>query len=127
MHRPEPQATDLEQVVVLEQEVVGGQHVGVLGSYRHLVAGVAELRDGLDVVPVAVGLDDLAHAERAAELEQLLVLVGGVDEERVAGLAAAHDEDVVVVRPDDHLVNLDLLVLVVHDVLPPLGPCSKRH
>ena len=42
------------------------------------------------------------------------MLVGGVDEQGVAAQAAAHHEDVVVQRPDDHLVNLDLLVLVVH-------------
>ena len=76
-----------------------------------LVAGVAQLRDGLDVVPVAMGLEDLAHAEVAAELEQLLVLVGGIDEHGVACLLAADDEDVVVDRPDDDLVDLDLLVL----------------
>ena len=117
--RAQTQPADLEHVVVLEQQVVGREHGGVRGSHRHLVAGVAELRDRLDVVPVAVGLDDLAHAEALAELEQLLVLVGGVDEQGVAGLPAAHDEDVVVQRSDDDLVDLDLLVLVVHDVLPP--------
>ena len=63
-----------------------------------------------------MGLHDLAHLEVPAEREQLLVLVGGVDEQSDAAQAAAHHEDVVVQRPDDHLVNLDLLVLVVHGV-----------
>ena len=67
---------------------------------------------------MAVGLDDLAHAELAAQLEQLFVLVGRVDEQGVARLAAPHDEDVVVYRADDQSVDLDLLVLVVH-LAPP--------
>ena len=37
-----------------------------------LVARIADGRHGLDVVPVAVGLDDPAHAEVAAQLEQAL-------------------------------------------------------
>ena len=71
------------------------------------IAGVADRLDGLDVVPVAVGLDDLADTEVAAQLEEAVVLVGGVDQQRVAGLAAADDVDVVVHGPDDHPVHLD--------------------
>ena len=41
-----------------------------------------------------------------ADLEQLLVLVGGVDEHGVAGAAAAQDVDVVVHRADHDLVDL---------------------
>ena len=77
------------------------------------IAGVADRLDGLDVVPVAVGLDHLADAEVAAELEQALVLVGGVDQQGVAGLAATDDVDVVVHRADHHAVDLDGGVLVV--------------
>ena len=40
--------------------------------------------DGLDVVPVAVGRQDPADAGRPADLEQQLVLVGGVEQHRVA-------------------------------------------
>ena len=43
-----------------------------------------------------------------AQLEQPLVLVGGVDEHGVAGAPAADDEHVVLVRPDDDLVHLDV-------------------
>ena len=50
---------------------------------------------GLDVVPVAVGLEHPPHAEPLAELEQALVLVGGVEQHGVAGpqhaLHQAHD------------------------------------
>ena len=46
-----------------------------------------------------------AHAGRPAQLEQQLVLVGGVDEHGVAGALAAHDEHVVLERPDDQLVD----------------------
>jgi hypothetical protein len=69
MDRTEAEPAHLEDVVVFEQEVVRGEHVCILGSHRHLVAGFSKLRDGLDVIPVAMGLDHLAHAEPLAELE----------------------------------------------------------
>ena len=87
--------------------VVARQHVGVLGGDADGVAGVAQLGHGLDVVPVAVGLEHLAHAEGRAQLEQALVLVGGVEQDGVAGLGAAHHVDVVVHRAHDDLVDLD--------------------
>ena len=40
--RAQTQPADLEHVVVLEEQVVGGQHAGVGCGDRHLVAGVAE-------------------------------------------------------------------------------------
>ena len=80
---------------------------GVLGGDAHGVAGVAQLRHGLDVVPVAVRLEHPAHAEALAQLEQALVLVGGVEQHGVAGLGAAEDEDVVVDGSHHHLVDLD--------------------
>ena len=73
----------------------------------HRVAGVAQLRHGLDVVPVAVGLEHPPHAEPLAQLEQALVLVGGVEEHGVAGLGAAQHEHVVVDRTHHDLVDLD--------------------
>ena len=80
---------------------------GVLGRDAHRVAGVAQLRHGLDVVPVPVGLEHPAHAEALAQLEQALVLVGGVEEHGVARLGAAQDEHVVVDRAHHDLVDLD--------------------
>jgi hypothetical protein len=64
----------------------------------------------LDVVPVPVGLEDRAHVEGLAELEQEVVLVRGVEQDRVAALAAAQHVDVVVDRPHDDLVDLGLRV-----------------
>ena len=66
----QPQPAHLEDGPVLQDEVVGGEHPGVGGRDRHRVAGVADGRNGLDVVPVAVGLDDLAHPEFLAHLEE---------------------------------------------------------
>ena len=54
--------------------------------------------DGLDVVPVAVCGEHPSHAGGPAHLEQQLVLVGGVDDDGLAGALAAHDEDVVLER-----------------------------
>ena len=105
----------LDDLLVVEEDVVADvlQAGGVEGGDRHLVAGLPHGRHGLDVVPVAVGLEDAPHVERLRQLEELLVLVGGVEQHRVAGLPAAQDEHVVLVGADDELVDLDLLVLVV--------------
>ena len=102
---------DLDDLLVVEEDVVADvlQAGRVECGDRHLVAGLAHGRHGLDVVPVAVGLQDAPDVERLGQLEELLVLVGGVEEHGVAGLAAAQDEHVVVVGPDDDLVDLDLL------------------
>ena len=69
--------------------------------------------DGLDVVPVPVGGEHAADARGPADLEQELVLVGGVDDDGLAGALAAHDEHVVLDRPDDELVDADGRGLVV--------------
>src|SRR5215213_9465126 len=55
---------------------------------------------------MSVRLENAAHVEAATEVEQLLVLVGGVDQDRLAGFAAAHHVDVVVDRTHHHHVDL---------------------
>ena len=104
--RVEPQPSDVDHRLVLDHLVVGRQHGGVLGGDAHRVAGVAELGHRLDVVPVPVRLEHPAHPQALAQLEQALVLVGGVEEHGIAGLRAAEDEDVVVDRAHHHLVDL---------------------
>ena len=99
--------------VVLEYEVVRRQHGGVGRRHRHLIACIAYRGHGLDVVPVAVRLDDLTYAEVSALLQQQVVLVGGVDEESLTCLLAAHDEDVVVDGADNVAIDLHLGVLVI--------------
>ena len=66
---------------------------------------------------MAVGLEHPPHAEALGQLEQLLVLVGGVEQHGVAGLPAAQHEHVVVVRADHELVDLEPVVVLVqrHD------------
>ena len=112
----QPQPAHLDDGLVLEQVVVGVEHRRVLGGDTDLVTGVAHGRDGLDVVPVAVGLEHRAHPQGAAQVEQAVVLVGGVEEHGVAGLLAAQDEDVVVHGTHHDLVDLGLGVLVVQGV-----------
>ena len=114
----QPEAADLDGRPVLEDEVVGRQHRRVRGGDADLVAGIPHGRHGLDVVPVAVGLEHLANPEPAAQVEQLVVLVGRVEQDGVAGLLAAQHVDVVVHRPDDHLMDLGLAVLVMHAAQP---------
>ena len=53
-----------------------------------------------------VGLEDPSDPELAGELEEEVVLVGGVDEHGLARAAASHDVDVVVEGPDHGLVDL---------------------
>ena len=62
---------------------------------------------------MTVGLQHGAHAELPAQVQQQLVLVGGIDQHRVATGAAAHDEDIVVEGADHHLVDLHLGVAVM--------------
>ena len=80
----EAQPADLDHLGVVEEHVVADvfQLRRVERGDGDLVAGLAHRRHRLDVVPVAVGLEHAAHAERLAQLEQLLVLVGGVDAAR---------------------------------------------
>ena len=111
--RAQPQVADRDHVVVGDDEVVGREHAGVVGGDPDVDAGVAHRLDGLDVVPVAVGREHAADARRAAHLEQELVLVGGVDDHRVAAALAPHDEHVVLERADDELVDAHGRRLVV--------------
>ena len=109
--RTDAEPPDLEHRVVFEELVVGGEHAGVLCGDRDRVAGVADRGNRLDVVPVTMGLDHLADAEALAEVQQVLMLVGGVHEERLTGSAAAQDVDVVVHRAHDGAVQLARRVL----------------
>ena len=77
------------------------------------IPGVAHLRDRLDVVEVAVRREHAAHAGRARHLEQQLVLVGRVDDHRVAVALAAQHVHVVLERSDDDLLDADVARLVV--------------
>ncbi len=112
---PDPQPAHLHHRAILENLVIGRKHAGVGLGDGHVDPGIPHCLDGLNVVPVAVGLDDLAHVEGPAEIEQLVVLVGGVDQYRVSRGTALHDVDVVVDRPDNESVDLDRSVLVVDD------------
>ena len=111
--RADLEAANLEERVVLEYEVVPGQHGSVGRRHRHLIPRIAYRRHGLDVVPVAVRLDDLTHAQVAALLKQQVVLVGSVYEESITGLLATHHEDVVVDRADNVAMDLHLGVLII--------------
>ncbi len=55
---------------------------------------------------MAVGLHHLGHPQGATDLQEGLVLVGGVDEQGLAAPAAPHHVDVVVHRAHHHLVDL---------------------
>ena len=111
--RADLEAANIEERVVLEYEVVPGQHGSVGRRHRHLIPRIAYRRHGLDVVPVAVRLDDLTHAQVAALLKQQVVLVGGVYKESITGLLAAQHEDVVVDGADNVAMDLHLGVLII--------------
>ena len=106
----DPEPSDLDDRLVFEDVVVRRQHRRVLGGDADLVARVADGGHRLDVVPVAVRFEHRAYAERLAQLEQLLVFVGGVEQHRLARLVAADHEHVVVHRADHVAVDLHATV-----------------
>ena len=53
-----------------------------------------------------MGLEDPPDSELSRELEEEVVLVGGVDEDGIACPSASHDVDVVVEGPHHRLVDL---------------------
>ena len=61
----------------------------------------------------AVGFKNSADIESPAEFQEFVVFVGGVDEHRLTGLAAAQNEHVVVVVAHHDLVDLRAGVAVV--------------
>ena len=61
---------------------------------------------------VPMGLEDRGHAEFPRECQEVLVLVCGIDQDRLAALAAPQDIDVVGQRPHDGVVDLAEGVLV---------------
>jgi hypothetical protein len=109
----EPQASDVDDRVVLDEEVVGREHAGVGARHPDVDPGLPHCGNGLDVVPVTVGLEDLGDPERPTELEQPVVLVGGVEQHGRARPTTTQHVDVVVDGADDDPVDLGAGVLVV--------------
>ena len=104
--RANPEPPHPEDDVIFEQLVIGGEHVGIRFGHRHRIAGVTDGRYRLDVIPVPMGLDHAADPEALTEVEEKVVLVGGVHEEGVARPAAPQHVDVVVHRSHDGAVKL---------------------
>ncbi len=100
--------SDLDDGVVFEEVVIGRQHGGIGRGDTDLVPGVTNLGNGLDVVPVPVGLQDSADPEGTAKVEEHFVLVGRVEQDGVTAVAAPDHEYVVVDRTDDDLVDLEV-------------------
>ena len=67
---------------------------------------------------MAVGLEHLADSEPAAQFEELLVLVGRIQQDGIPGFLATQDVHVVVHGADHQLVDLGPVVLVVHAPQP---------
>ena len=104
--RVEPQPADVDPGVVLDHLVVRRQHAGVLRRDTDRVARIAQLRHGLDVVPVAMGLEHSPDPEPLAQLQETVVLVGRVEQHRIARLGATQNEHVVVDGAYDDLMDL---------------------
>ena len=132
--RAEAEVADLDHLVVGDREVVARQHLRVLGGDTDVDPGVAHLGDGLNVVKVSMGGEHPPDARGPGDLEQELVLVRGVDQDGLAGALVAQDEHVVLVRPDDQLVDPDVGGVVVggpgerarHESRLPLSTLSER-
>ena len=59
-----------------------------------------------------MGLEHLGDPEPLRELEEVVVLVGGVDQDGLARLSAPHDVDVVLKWADHRLVDLGRCILI---------------
>ena len=105
MGGPDTKVADLDDVIVFEQGVVTGQHGGVLVADPDPNAGLPDGLDGLDVIPMTVRLDDLAHPQVAGDLEESVVLVGGVNKEGLATSPAPDHVNVVFHRSDHETVD----------------------
>ena len=116
--RAQAQSTDFDHLIVVEEDVVShvSEHRRVERGDCYFEAGFAHGGYGLNVIVVAVRLEDSANSESRTQLEQLLVFVGGVDQDGVSGLATAHHEHVVVVRADHQLVHFDCCIVPVEGV-----------
>lgn len=103
----QPKASDFDHVVVIHEYVVANvlEHWCIEFGDGHLVTGFAHGGHGLNEIVVAVRFENTPNPEPFAESEQLLVLVGRVDEHCVTGLLAANDEDVVVVGAHDQTMD----------------------
>ena len=110
---PQAQVAERDHFVVGQHEVVGGQHRGIVGGDADVDPGVTDRLDRLDVIPVSVGREHPTDTRGLADLEEQLVFVGGVDDDRVAGALASDDKDVVLERTDDQLLDPDRRGLVV--------------
>ena len=124
--RTNAQVTDGELLLIGENEVVARQHPGVRLGHRHRDPGVPHGGHRLDVVPVPVGLHHLVHAQVGADLEQGLVLVGGVDEHGIARPLRADHIDVVVHGADHYLVDFRRRIAPYHLQLSHPSSVSQR-
>ena len=111
------QLSDLDNFVVIQEGVVPhvAEHRRIELGHCDVIAGFSESGNRLYVIVMSVGLEDPPDAERAAQFEKCLVFVRGIDQDCLAGLATADDEDVVVEWTDDDLVHLDACVAPVED------------
>ena len=105
------QIPDRNHHVILQQVVVAGKHPGIGRGDPHFVASISHFGNRSDVIPVAVGLEDSAHIERLAELEQALVFVCSIQEDGVASVLASDHKDVVVHRTHHEFVDFGVGVV----------------
>jgi hypothetical protein len=62
---------------------------------------------------MSVGFEHTLDAKSFAQLQQLLVLVGRVNQNGITRAPTPHDENIVVKRPDHHFVHIDIGVAPV--------------
>lgn len=110
------QAAHPDDGFIFEQVVVAGEHCRVGSGHPDLIAGVTDSRYRLDVIPVAVCFQNGPDIKRPTELKQLLVLVGGIQKNRLACLAASKYEHIVLIGAYNQFVDLGLRVAVVKGV-----------
>ncbi len=106
MDRAKPQLSHLVHGVIVQEMVVAREQVGVFGADPDVDTSLLHRLDGPDVIPVAVGLEHGGDAEAEGHAQQSVVLVGGVDERRLAAPSTAHHVHVVIHWTHHEAVNL---------------------
>lgn len=125
------ESTDSQGCVVIQREVIGGQHGGVLWSNCNLKPSLSEGRHGLNVVVVAMRFDDRAHPEAPCDVKEVVVFVGRVDKEGITRGSTTNHVDIVFPGPDNCFVHFTEGIFVNdintdHVLKDPTRPCFGR-
>ena len=65
------------------------------------------------MVVMAVSFENSAHTKCRAQFKKAFMFVGGINQNRIAGVFASNDEHVVCIWADNNAVNFEIVIEVV--------------